>query len=234
MPLGDLMKKIYKCILFLILVLVIFIATSTIVIANIKTDNIIVYIDPGHGGFDGGATSNDKLVIEKDITLQISNYLKEYLERTNIVVLMTRNKDEALAKTKRDDILKRVSLINKSDCDIYISLHANAYSSSMVKGAQTFYNKQNSKNKDLATKILKHIKLLDTNNKRETKEISGKYLLDNVSKVGCLVEIGFLTNQEELNKIKSDIYLENMAFMIYLGILDYLEENTYGTINVKN
>lgn len=230
------MKNIRNCILFLsfIILMILVIASSIKVVANINDDNIIVYIDPGHGGFDGGATSDDQNTIEKDITLKVSEYLKNYLEKTNIKVLMTREKDEALSKNKRDDILKRVSLINKSNCDLYISIHANAYSSKMVKGAQTFYNKNVLENKYLATAILNQIKLIDSSNKRESKEITGKYLLDNVSKTGCLVEIGFLTNQEELAKLQSDVYLENMALMIYLGILDYLEEKIYGTTNFEN
>lgn len=234
------MKKIKKRILFLSFAILISILSGLIinssikVVATIKEKDIVIYIDPGHGGFDGGATSIDQQTIEKDITLKISEYLKNYLEKTNIKVLMTREKDEALSKNKRDDILKRVSLINKSNCDLYISIHANAYSSSMVKGAQTFYNKNSFENKYLATSILNQIKLIDQNNKRESKEITGKYLLDNVTKIGCLVEIGFLTNQEELIKLKDDTYLENMALMIYLGILDYLEEKTYGTIDFEN
>lgn len=240
MPLGDSMKKIRKSILFLSFIIILIICTTLIVtktihiIANAGDERVVIYIDPGHGGFDGGATSLDNNTIEKDITLKVSLYLKAYLERTNIKVLLTRDKDISLASNKRNDILKRVSLINNSNCDLYISIHVNSYTSSLIWGAQTFYNKVSNENKYLATSILEQIKLIDKFNKRESKEISGKYLLDHVNKVGCLVEIGFLTNQNELAKLKEDTYLENMAFMIYLGILDYLEVKTYGTINIKN
>lgn len=227
------MKKIRNSILFfsLVLMLSIILSSLAIAIANQIDNEIIIYLDPGHGGFDGGATSKDSQVIEKDLNLKVCNYLKSYLEKTNFKVIMTRDIDEALSNNKRDDILKRVDLINNSKCELYISIHTNSYTSSMIKGAQVFYNGSVKYNKQFAASIMEHIKLIDQTNKRDIKEITGKYLLDHITKTGCLVEIGFLTNPEELTKLQNDEYLENMALMIYLGILDYLEVKNYGTIN---
>ena len=181
----------------------------------------IIYLDPGHGGFDGGATSNDKSIIEKDICLKTCIYLKEYLEKTGMKVYLTRSKDTALAKNKKEDIHKRVKLINNSSADLYLSIHANSYPSSSVKGAQTFYNDNSENNKYLASSIMKWLKELDKNNKRIEKSINGKYLLDHTTKTGCLVEIGFLTNEMDLANLKNNEYLMQIAFYIYLGILDY-------------
>ena len=107
---------------------------------------------------------------------------------------------------------------------IYISIHANAYPSSSVKGAQTFYNKNLEDNLLLASKIMNYLYLVDSTNKRVPKDISGKYLLDNTQKVGCLVELGFLTNESDLEKLTDDEQLRKISLMIYLGILEYLEE----------
>ena len=76
----------------------------------------IIYIDPGHGGFDGGATSIDKNILEKNIVLDISIKLKYYLEQMGYKVLLTRDSDIALSNTKVEDIHKRVTLINNSRC----------------------------------------------------------------------------------------------------------------------
>ena len=210
MSIGEILKKLKKNILFLlfaILVCITFFSVKKVVaISNEKTH--FIYIDAGHG---------DKTIIEKDITLKVCLYLEAYFKKTGLKVKLTRSKDEALAKSKRDDILKRVSLINDSACDIYISIHANAYPSSSVKGAQTFYNKNLEDNLLLASKIMNYLYLVDSTNKRVPKDISGKYLLDNTQKVGCLVELGFLTNE-------SDEQLRKISLMIYLGILEYLEE----------
>ena len=125
MSIGEILKKLKKNILFLlfaILVCITFFSVKKVVaISNEKTH--FIYIDAGHGGFDGGATSLDKTIIEKDITLKVCLYLEAYFKKTGLKVKLTRSKDEALAKSKRDDILKRVSLINDSACDIYISIH---------------------------------------------------------------------------------------------------------------
>ena len=111
-------------VLVLIIMFLIIITNYKNIQANTKTTSTIIYIDPGHGGFDGGATSNiyinNQKIIEKDITLQVSLYLKTYLERTNFKVLITRNKDESLGNTKKTDIYKRVDLINNSQASIYI------------------------------------------------------------------------------------------------------------------
>ena len=67
------------------------------------------------------------------------------------------------------------------------------------------------------------LKYIDSNNKRTAKSITDKYLIDHVQKIGCLVEIGFLTNIKELNNLINPTYQQQLALMIYLGILNYLE-----------
>ena len=67
------------------------------------------------------------------------------------------------------------------------------------------------------------LKYIDSNNKRTAKSITDKYLIDHVQKIGCLVEIGFLTNTKELNNLINPTYQQQLALMIYLGILNYLE-----------
>lgn len=213
-------------VLVLIIMFLIIIPNYKNIQANNKTTTTI-YIDPGHGGFDGGATSNiyinNQKIIEKDITLQVSLYLKTYLERTNFKVLITRNKDKSLGNTKKTDIYKRVELINNSQANIYISIHANSYPHEIVKGAQTFYNPNNVNNKQLSESIMTMLKYIDPSNKRTAKSITDKYLIDHAKKIGCLVEIGFLTNIDELNNLINPTYQQQLAFMIYLGILNYLE-----------
>ena len=185
----------------------------------------IIYIDPGHGGFDGGATSIDKNTLEKNIVLDISIKLKYYLEQMGYKVLLTRDSDIALSNTKVEDIHKRVALINNSRCLLYISIHANSYPNNNVKGAQTFYNPSKENNKYLSKYIMDELHNIDPYNKRVSKELKGKYLLDKTNKVGCLVEVGFLTNNQEVNLLVSDDYQEKIAYSIYLGIINYFSKS---------
>lgn len=224
-------KIIKKITLLLVQLLIIMFLIITVNNKRIQADNqitsTIIYIDPGHGGFDGGACSNilinNKKIIEKDITLQVSLYLKNYLEKTGFKVLITRNIDKSLGTTKKEDIYKRVELINNSNADIYLSIHANSYPSEIVHGSQTFYTIHNEENKQLASCIMNMLKNIDKTNNRMPKLIQNKYLLDHTNKIGCLIEIGFLTNNEELYKLISDNYQQQLALMMYLGILNYLE-----------
>lgn len=194
-------------------------------VTKASTNNTLfyIYIDPGHGGFDGGTVALDKSIIEKDITLDISLLLASRLRNSGFAVELTRKKDESLGPTKKEDIYKRVDLINKSKATIYISIHANSYPSQNVHGAQVFYNDKNDGNKILANCIMQNLKVIDNTNKRTIHSIEDKYLTDNVTITGCLVEIGFLSNQYDLNNLMSKSYRSNLCEMIYIGILEYLD-----------
>lgn len=215
--------------MILICVTVLFIITTFFVVQKVyavtTTNPVLVYLDPGHGGFDGGATSLDKKTLEKDVTLTTCLYIKSYLEKTGIQVKMTRTKDEALSTSKKEDIHKRVKWINDSSCVLYVSVHANAYPASSVEGAQTFYSTAVNENKQFASIMMEHLRILHPNNPRQAKVISGKYLLDHTNKIGCLVELGFLTNTNDLAHLTNDTYLQQIAFSIYTGILCYIEES---------
>lgn len=212
-----------KHLLFILLFLIAFTFLVAKMITYASTSSNIIYLDAGHGGFDGGATSKNSTILEKNITLKATKYLQNYLEKTGFIVYLTRKSDQALSTNKKNDIYKRVDLINDSKCILFISIHANSYPNSKVKGAQVFYHKDE-KNILLANKITKYIHQQDISNNRCAKEIKGKYLLDHTKKTGCLVELGFLTNDEDLKKLTDEQQLREIVFMIYLGILDYLEE----------
>ena len=204
----------------LILFLTLFLTTNVVVTTTIlkEQNQPTIYIDAGHGGYDGGCVSYNKDIIEKNITLKIALLVKEQLENLGYQVLLTRDQDEALGKTKKEDIYNRVDLINNSDASMYLSIHANSFTSNKIKGAQTFYNPSNEVNKKLAITILDNLRSLDNSNTRLAKSMTGKYLLDHVNIPGCLIEVGFITNIEDLNNLTNEAYLQNLATLISLSI----------------
>lgn len=204
----------------LILFLTLFLTTNVVVTTTIlkEQNQPTIYIDAGHGGYDGGCVSYNKDIIEKNITLKIALLVKEQLENLGYQVLLTRDQDEALGKTKKEDIYNRVDLINNSDASMYLSIHANSFTSNKIKGAQTFYNPSNEVNKKLATTMLDNLRSLDNSNTRLAKSMTGKYLLDHVNIPGCLIEVGFITNIEDLNNLTNEAYLQNLATLISLSI----------------
>ena len=99
---------------------------------NIKVealeDKYVIFIDPGHGGLDGGCNFKD--LVEKDINLKIGLKLKEKLIEEGYDVLMTRSADIHLCKekfSKKEDLLTRIDLINNSNADLFISIHTKLF-----------------------------------------------------------------------------------------------------------
>lgn len=131
----------------------------------------------------------------------------------------------SLDKSKTKDMQKRLNIINKSNNIIYISIHANAFTSSVVHGAQTFYKKDNINCKNLASSIMGYLKSFDLTNKRDASFIFDKYIIDNASIDGCIVELGFLSNDNDLAMLTNNDSLQELMYRVYLGILSYLNNS---------
>lgn len=95
--------------------------------------DLIVVIDPGHGGRDPGAIGK-KGTKEKDVTLKIGKYLKNLIQkRLGATVVLTRNKDVFL------DLEKRVAFANKKKADLFISIHVNSHPQRKIKGLEVYH-----------------------------------------------------------------------------------------------
>lgn len=213
-------KRRVTLFLTFIIVMTLFLVSFTV---YITTPYETICIDAGHGGFDGGAVSNN--AVEKDITLKASMSLGRMLEDTGYNVIYTRKTDDSLTNEKVSDMKERLKIINKKSNILYISIHANIYPSSIVHGAQVFYCDKNNLSKSLAENIQVYLKEEDKTNTRLAKAIKDKYITDNASIPGCIVELGFMSNEQDLSVLTNDKTLEYRCLMIYLGILKYLEYN---------
>ncbi|WP_409252557.1 N-acetylmuramoyl-L-alanine amidase CwlD [Bacillus sp. SCS-153A] len=199
---------------------------------NLPLSGKIIYIDPGHGGPDGGAGDNE--VLEKDIALNVSQMLRDYFQEQGALVLMTRDDDRDLApegmkgysRRKTEDLKKRLEMINSSEADLYLSIHLNAIPSSRWSGAQTFYNPKYKENKEVAKSIQAELIRNLENTKREAKGIQNVYLVKHSNKPGALVEIGFLSNPGEKANLMTEKYQQKVAASIYEGVLKYYDEKT--------
>lgn len=195
---------------------------------NGKPESVCVLIDPGHGAEDGGAVSDDGLV-EKDINLNVSQCLRDYLVLSGYEVRMTRDSDsllgsgDTLKERLHDDFAKRLEMYNDDDVDIVVSVHQNKFTESKYSGAQVFYSPNEPKSETLAVCLRRAIRgFLQPDNEREiTKAGSNIYLLNNCNNPCVLVECGFLSNPEEAKKLSDESYQRELAFTIYCGILEY-------------
>ena len=190
-----------------------------------------VIIDAGHGGIDGGTSSHDG-TLEKDLNLQIAIKVKEFLGSMGVNTVMTRTKDISIhddsAKTIREkkvsDIRNRLAIMDETENSIFISIHQNHFSQEKYHGTQVFYSINNPDSILLADSVRQSvISVLQNDNSREIKQSGSEiYLLYHAQIPTIMVECGFLSNIDETEKLKDDDYQNQLAFLISLGIMDFL------------
>lgn len=190
-----------------------------------------IVLDPGHGGPDGGAVGSDD-TLEKDIALEVSKELRNYLQQSGAIVYLTRETDtdladentKGLSRRKAEDIRKRMEFIHSHDADLFLTIHLNAIPSTKWSGAQTFYFPKSDEGKHLAQMIQAEIIRNLENTNRSALAVNNLYLLKHAEVPGALVEIGFLSNVHERELLKTNTYQRQMAASIYKGILRYVTE----------
>ncbi len=195
-------------------------------------DTPTVIIDAGHGGFDGGAVAKDGTV-EKDINLEISLKLSELLKFSGVDVILTRSEDistedtgNSIPSKKKSDLRNRLEIMKQNPDAIYVSIHLNKFTTSAANGTQVFYSPNFDESELLGDSIQKSVvSLLQPDNTRVIKKgTSSTYLLHNAKVPAVIVECGFLSNPQELEKLKDSDYQSQMAFSVMGGILDYFDE----------
>ena len=222
----------YKNKIYTLLMLIISISIFTIINAKAKELPLtgkIIYIDPGHGGIDPGSIY--KNIYEKDINLSICLKLKKELEKSGAQVYLTRDGDYDLSTPntstrKKSDLNNRVRLINDSNAFMYISIHLNATNSKTWHGAQVFYDDVNKENKKIAEIMQQELKN-NLNTNREISEISNMLLNRKVKIPGVLIEVGFLSNDNERYLLKQDSYQQKIIKTIVNGIVKYNKKQSY-------
>lgn len=228
------MRKSYIVYLILFILYLAFISVAITNIENISDVNTnsdnkpIIIIDAGHGGEDGGAVANN--IVEKDINLKIALKLRDVLIISGFSVKLTRNQDEmindtgvSLRERKVSDMKKRLSIFNENNNNVVISIHQNKFEIEKYNGSQIFYSTNNDNSKKIAECIKNSIhNLIQPYNNREIKPADKNiYLLYNSKVPSVIVECGFISNINEANNLKQEIYQNKIVFAIYSGILNY-------------
>lgn len=216
-------KQIVFGVFVLLIIAMLFTIKEYIPVIATPVTNRVVIIDAGHGGGDPGAVGGSGS-FEKDINLNIALKLQQFVEQNGGDVFMTRTEDEMLGESKREDMKIRKRLREENSGDIFVSIHLNSFPKEGCKGAQTFYA-DNEESKLLAEKIQKNmVKYLDDTNPRIAKKLTDVYLLKNVNIPSVIVECGFLSNSIEEKLLSDEEYQSKVAFSIYLGLIEYFNE----------
>ncbi len=180
---------------------------------------VLVAIDPGHGGRDPGAIGLGGLR-EVDVIAPISKRVAEILEKQGIAVKMTRNGDNYVG------LDERVAISREAGATLFVSIHANSIDNrSDVNGLETYhYNIGQS----LADTV--HRTVVDYVNKNgfylnDRRVRSARFLVLRKSTIpAILVETGYLTNEEEVARLRRDDYQKVMAEAIAKGIVQYIKD----------
>ncbi len=194
---------------------------------NASEQTRCVVIDAGHGGDDPGKVGING-ANEKDVNLQIAMLLKQYLEASDIRVVMTREDNDGLydpeaPNKKVQDMKNRIALIDEVSPALTVSIHQNSYPEEYVHGAQVFYYTGSTQGQMLAESIQKQlIAKADPENKRQIKANDSYYLLKKTGIPIVIVECGFLSNSNEAEKLCTPEYQDRIAWAIHMGILQFL------------
>lgn len=192
-----------------------------------KMQKFCVVVDAGHGGADPGKVGTNG-ALEKDLNLAIAKRLAVLLEQSDVKVVMTREDDSGLNDADADhkkvqDMKRRIARMEETNPDLVVSIHQNSYSTSDVKGAQTFYYTTSAEGKELAEVIQSRmVSGLDPTNHRVAKANDSYYLLKKTSKPIVIVECGFLSNPQEAQLLCDEVYQERVAWQVHMGVLQYL------------
>lgn len=190
--------------------------------SNITTSDKTIVIDPGHGGYQPGASSPNG-VREKDVNLQIGLKAESYLKALGYNVLMTRDKDDYV------DNYDRARFANSNYGDIYISIHANSTTNKDVFGLEILYcpmGKGSSKTEDqypLAKSISEGILASTGAKDRGIFQRPDLIVIREASMPAILVEVGYLSNAAEEKLITNDEYQLKIVEGIINGIQNYFD-----------
>ncbi len=180
---------------------------------NLK--HLTIAVDAGHGGTNTGALGVKTNILEKDYTLKIAKKLEKQLQKKGATVFMTRTTDADLS------MIERTQMLREKNPDLLISVHLNSSSNKGVSGTSTYYRYIGfrSLSQAILNQMLK-LKLANFGNIGAFNfSLSGPTEYPN-----CLVEVAFLSNAEDEEKIRDETFQKGVAKQIYKGIKSWLKD----------
>jgi N-acetylmuramoyl-L-alanine amidase len=196
---------------------------------------VVVVLDPGHGGQDSGAMCGGML--EKDLTLDVARRIDRLLNSEGIATLMTRVGDSYVSLADRAAFANRVR-----NC-IFVSIHFNEDNQPVATGVETYYaahqitagsflaswlpflwrpfsDSPNAESQDLAG-LIQEALVARTRALDRGTQARQFFVIANVTSPAVLIEGGFLTNKEDISKLATEDYRDQIAAAVADGILRY-------------
>lgn len=187
-------------------------------LSNSKFKDMLIVIDPGHGGKDPGAIGRTTGIYEKVLALKASMSLKKELEKEGFKVYLTRSTDEYIS------LYERANMANELNADLFVSVHINAHSKTSVKGVEVLYSPYTTQKSDVLAKYIldKLVSKLGAVN-RGIVQRPNLIVIRETTMPAALVELGFLSNSEEEILLQQPWYLQNAVDAVKEGIIKFLD-----------
>lgn len=183
-----------------------FLSLCLAILLSFSSTKKVVLIDVGHGGEDLGAVAGD--YSEKDIVLKISRILNSLNEGKDLEIVLSRDADSA------PSLEERIEFIKKLKPDMVISLHLNHNLKEKEKRGKEIYIQDNEKSRILGEMLSK--KFGDA--KVQKQDL---LLLKKSASPTIVAELGYLSNQEDLEYLTSEMGQTEIAKQI----LEFIKEN---------
>lgn len=202
--------------------------TEGITQATAEDSQKVIMLDAGHGGSDPGAigTLNGTQINEKDLTLSITYKVKAILEANGYKTSMTRTGDTLPSLTERP------AQANAENCALFVSIHINSAEATSAYGTEVYYSEENNgdsygvTSQAFAENVLNGM-ISNMGSYNRGVKMANWAVIRRSNMPAILLEVGFISNQEELANMCSDDYQNKVAKGIAEGII-----NTVHNVNV--
>ena len=222
-------KKTGLVVILLIVLALQMVLTFVLCVRQLSKDvsliDYTIVIDAGHGGMDSGKVATDG-TRESDLNLQYAKTLGQMFDQSGFNVVYTRTNEGGLYGLptkgfKLRDMQARKSIVQKCGANIVISIHMNQFGAQLSrKGPHVFYQKDFDEGQKLANALQQTFNN-HTGNNHEC--IAGDYYM--CREMPCpsvIVECGFLSNAQDLARLKTDEYRQTLCNLIFSGVMNYL------------
>jgi N-acetylmuramoyl-L-alanine amidase len=210
----------------------------------------LVVLDPGHGGQDSGTMKAG--ILEKDLALDVALRAKRFLELQGVAALLTRTGDTYVS------LADRAAIANARHNCVFVSIHFDDAARPAATGVETYYAAHQISNSSRVASWLPFLEqtgsesanvesqslaafiqeALVTRTQAANRGTTPRqfFVISHVRHPAVLVEGGFLTNADEINKLATSDYREQIAAAVSDGIIHYREvlqqQRTPLTINL--
>lgn len=181
-----------------------------------------VCIDPGHGGRDPGAVGQSGLQ-EKDVNLAVSRKVAKLLGKMGYEPILTRSDDTYLSLSVRS------KLANLHKASVFVSIHCNAAGNRDAQGAETFHFPTSIEGKTLAELAHSELILYTAAKDRGVKQANFQVLRE-TAMPAILVELAFISNEDEEHKLSNSSFQDSCALAISEGVDKYLVQRFKGRV----